>query len=123
MGVVVIRHGADESKMRMPILLVPLFALACGGLIEIGAQAQLQELHRENECAKLIQAADESYSFIADRPDLVAEANFLKGDCLVRMGKVREGIALFRYVVEQHPTSPFAYRAQARVDEFDESGR
>ena len=109
--------------MRSAILLVPLLSTACGGLVEAGTAAQLQDLHRKNECAKLIQTADESYAFIADRPDIVAEANFLKADCLVRMGQQAEGIALFRYVAEQHPTSPFAYRAQARLSEYDSDGR
>lgn len=104
--------------MRKRMLVLSLLASGCGGLVESGSQIKLQELHRDNECAKLIQTADEVYTFIADRPDLLAEANFLKADCLMSMGHESDAIALFRYVAERHPESPFAYRAAARVEAY-----
>lgn len=105
--------------MRVMAVSTAALLVGCGGLLETGTQAQLQELHRNHECAKLLQTADETYSFIADRTDLLAEANFLKADCLVSMGWEEDGIALYRYVAERHPESPFAYQARARVVAFE----
>ncbi len=48
-----------------------------------------------------------------------SEANFLKADCLMSMRQEGDAIALFRYVAEGHPESPFAYRAAARVDAYE----
>lgn len=105
--------------MRTRIPWVLLLVFGCGGLVESGSQIKLQELHRDDECAKLIQTADEVHGFIADRPDLLAEADFLKADCLMSMGQEGDAIALFRYVAERHPESPYAYRSDARVDDYE----
>lgn len=108
-----------ESASR-GLLLLPLLALlGCGGLMELGAVAELTELHQRNECGQLVAKADTNLAFLEDRPDLLAQAHYLKADCLMRMRREAEALGLFRYVTEQHPESPYAYQAQARIDAYE----
>lgn len=87
--------------------LLPLVALCgCAGLYGDAASLELTKLHQKNKCERLVTMADENLPFFKDRPELVAQAFYLKADCLTQLGRNAEAVALFRYVVEQHPESP-----------------
>lgn len=88
-------------------------------MMELGAASELASLHQQRECAELLAKAELNLPFLKDRPELVAQASYLKADCLMRMGRDSEALGLFRYIAEQHPESPYAYQSQARIDAFE----
>jgi tetratricopeptide (TPR) repeat protein len=108
-------------KIRLTALLACSLALsACGGVVRAGAMADMQELYAKGECAQLLQSAGNYSPFIAEHPALVAEASFLRANCLAQMGRQDEAVELFRYVSERHPESPYAYQSRALIKGYSE---
>ncbi len=96
--------------------LASLASLGCSGMLAAGAMADLQELYAAGECKQVIARSTEYASFLEADPARVAEANFLKAQCFAQLGRRAEAIAVFRYVAEQHPTSPYAYQARVMIE-------
>lgn len=108
----------EGELKRIAALLVATAAMAlgCGGMLAQGAVADLQQLYAEGECEQVITRSVEYAPFLEDEPARIAEANFIRANCLVRLGRKAEAVAIFRYVAEQHPTSPYAYQSQVMID-------
>ena len=84
-------------------LLVMLPSLvSCIGLAAMGAVTGIAEAYDAGDCARVIRETDEYQPFFEDRPALLAEASYLKADCLIRMNRETEGYGLMRYIAEQH---------------------
>ncbi|MCR9092612.1 MAG: hypothetical protein NXI30_00205 [bacterium] len=97
------------------LLLLPSL-VSCIGLAAMGAVTGIAEAYDAGDCARVIRETDEYQPFFEDRPALLAEASYLKADCLIRMNRETEGYGLMRYIAEQHSDTPYAYQAQARLD-------
>ena len=108
------------QRLRLPaqrghaLLLACALALTgCTNMATAGMLIEIEESFRAGECAMVLDKVAESTSFLQDRPERLAQAYFYKARCLARMGRRDEAAALFLYITEQHPTTPFAYEAQA----------
>ncbi len=101
--------------------VVVSFQVSCGGLVEAGAIANITEQYQQGNGAELLNEVDTYTGFISDRPMLLAEAYLYKAKCLQRMSRRAEAIELYRYVSEQHSTTPFPYEARAMLSELGES--
>ena len=101
------------------LLLAMPMLVSCMGMAAMGAVSGIAEAHDAGNCQQVITEVDQYHSFFADRPALAAEAHYLKADCLLRTGRSTEGYGLMAYIAEQHPDSPYAYQAQARLDARD----
>ena len=102
--------------LSFAVLLASPMLVSCMGMAAMGAVSGIAEAHDAGNCAQVITEVDQYHSFFTDRPALAAEAFYLKGDCLIRMGQSTEGYGLMQYIAEQHPESPYAYQAKARID-------
>ncbi|MCP4092816.1 MAG: hypothetical protein GY747_05135, partial [Planctomycetes bacterium] len=91
------------------------FQLSCTGLIQTGTMVNITDSYQQGNCASVLDQVDEGMVFISERPDLLAEAFLYKAKCLEQMGRANEATELYRYVSEQHPTTPFAYEARAHL--------
>ena len=94
-------------------LWAPLALFGCGGFMRLGVIAGAHQLFERGECAQLLQRAGSSSSLFEGHPELRARLSFLEAQCLSRMQRESEARALYRYLIEQHPTTPEAYRARA----------
>jgi len=96
------------------LVLLTAGALGCGGMVAQGASIQITDAYGRAECDRVVQLVNGATGQFSEHPELEAQAIFLKADCLDRMSREDEAQALFRYVAERHPESPYAYQALAR---------
>jgi hypothetical protein len=99
------------------VILVGAPQTGCGGFFRLGAITNLRDDYASGECAAVVRQVSEYSSWLEGDSAALAEAYFLKANCLDRMSREAEAQQLYHYVVDQHPDTPFAYQARALIEE------
>ena len=99
------------------ILFLPLFAAlfsGCAGMLKVGAIESIQKHYDRGNYEKAVWEADSAAGYCQD-PLYQAELAFLKAQAFEKMGRIKEASELYRFLIEQCPSSHYSYQAKARL--------
>jgi TonB family protein len=113
-----------KSNVIAAAVLVSLFALlgsacATGGDPRIAALAKAQRLYDAGRYAKALQATEVAEASANPDSGVIAQALVLRARCLEALGRKEPAEALYRYVVDQYPSTEMVAQARAAVLRLD----
>ena len=109
----------------MRSLLVISLILVLGACTRMSADFHLDNAYRQyaiGDCAAVALELSQAQRGIRSRPYLQPEISLLRGQCLERQNLFVDAAQTYQFIINQYPTSEYAYRARARLETLRQLG-
>mgnify|MGYP006144762163 CR=1 FL=1 len=109
----------------MRSLLVISLMLVLGACTRMSADFHLDNAYRQyaaGDCAAVALELSQAQRQIRSRPYLQPEISLLRGQCLERQKLFVDAVQTYQFIINQYPSSEYAYRARARLDTLQQLG-
>ncbi|MEL7538831.1 MAG: hypothetical protein AAFM91_17425 [Pseudomonadota bacterium] len=95
---------------------VALFLTGCAGVIQTGFTSEAYDHFSDGNYEEVLVSISNADSIHETTPELKAELVYLKARTYEAMGQFATARALYKYLVEQHSQSQYAYLAAGRLE-------
>lgn len=99
------------------IVFVTLLSVGCSS--RHAADRQLDAAYRHyqaGQCERVMRALSQAEHSSRAGDRRLSEISLLRGHCLERQGLFVDAGETYRFIIDGHPTSEYAYRARARLE-------
>ncbi|EXF43292.1 putative lipoprotein [Pseudomonas sp. BAY1663] len=107
------------------LILVFLSVLTVGCSSRHALDRHLDDAYRYYEadnCEGVMLSLSQAERRSRPRSQLQPEISLLRGQCLERQGLFVDASETYRFILERHPASEYAYRARARLETLRQLG-
>lgn len=107
------------------LIILTLATLVAGCGSRSAMDHHLDAAYRQYEagnCQRTILELSLAERYSRPRDNLQPEISMLRGQCLERQGLFVDAAQTYRFIIERHPASEYAYRSHARLETLRQLG-
>ncbi len=90
------------------------------GMAQQGALSFAYDAYARGDFDKALGELSEAESYTKPSPELHAEIVFLRSQCLEGKGQMEEAVGGYKYIVQNYPTSEYAFRSKEKLASLGE---